>query len=99
MTGVRVTPVPAMGIDLFAPGRTQGDVEPRTVQGFPAFQDHINGSPVGNDFCNVTVDVADGQVLDVGFFEVSIERPLGSEVVCQKANDVANAAMTTLLSR
>jgi uncharacterized protein with FMN-binding domain len=98
-TSLRVTPVMTVGIDHFAPGKVTGNVRPRVVQGFPAYENHIDGASAGNDFCSVTVDVANGQVLDTMFGEQSSKQPMTKEAVCQKANELADAAMTTLLAR
>ena len=98
-TGVRLTPVANVGIERFEPGAVTGDVKIRTIQGFPAREIHTPGSSAGNDFCTVVVDVADGQVLHTMFNEDGSKQPMSTEAVCQKANDAANAAMTTLLAR
>lgn len=98
-TALRVTPVTTIGIQRFMSGSVIGEQHDRTVQGFPAVEIYTSGSSTGNDICTVVVDVADGQVLHTMFSEVSKKPPLGKEAVCQKANELADAAMTTLLAR
>jgi uncharacterized protein DUF3558 len=98
-SSLHVTPVTTVGIDQFAPGKVTGSVQARTIQGFPAFENHIDGASAGNDFCSVTVDVANGQVLDTMFGEQGSKQPMTKDAVCQKANELADAAMTTLLAR
>jgi uncharacterized protein DUF3558 len=98
-TGLRLTPISSVGIERFEPGKVTGHVEPRVVQGFPALENHIDGASAGNDFCSVTVDIAQGQVLDAMFGEDGTKQPMTKDAVCQKANELADAAMTTLLAR
>jgi hypothetical protein len=98
-TMLSLIPVTKVGIDQFAPGKVTGDVQNQMIQGFPAVQIHTPGASAGNDFCSVAVDVADGQVLHAMFAETGNKQPLTTDVVCQKANELADAAMTTLLAR
>ena len=49
LTGFRLTPIPTLGIDRFEPGKVTGDVQVRTVRGFPAREIHTPGASAGND--------------------------------------------------
>lgn len=98
-TSMSISAVSTVGIERFEPGKVTGDVVIKTIRGFPAVQIHIRGLPAGQEFCTDTVDVADGQVLDVLFNDDLSKQPLTEQTVCQGANAFADAAMTTLLTR
>ncbi|GGM68370.1 hypothetical protein GCM10012275_43570 [Longimycelium tulufanense] len=93
-----VATITGMGIENFGPGQVNGDVRELKVQGFPAYEIRTPGAPVGSDFCTVNVDVADGQVLRAHYSESGTKQPLGKDELCQRAAQVADAAMTTLVA-
>jgi Protein of unknown function (DUF3558) len=70
------------------------------VKGYPAISEEGNLSAPerGSGACFVTVDVADGQLLDVQFSQVaaSQDKRLPIETLCARAAEVAGAAVTTL---
>jgi Protein of unknown function (DUF3558) len=65
------------------------------VSGFPAVRYELPAGS-GNDACFIDVDVADGQLLNVQFGQVASTKPLPMETLCDKAAEVAEAALITL---
>lgn len=50
-------------------------------------------------FCSVLIDVAPGQLLNVQYSDGGRKPPIPQDRLCRDAQDVANAAMMTLLRR
>lgn len=88
--------VTTTGIELFTRGELEAVVSPVHVQGFPAVVALPNRFM---DFCSVFVDVAPGQLLDVQFADGGREPPIPQDRLCHDAEQVADAAMRTLLGR
>lgn len=83
------------GAETWLAGTRIVDVRPMQVAGFGAVEVRTVGDA---DFdCVVTVDVADGQSLDVAF--VSGEDEFSEDDLCERARVGAEAAMATLLTR
>jgi hypothetical protein len=100
-TGFLITASTKIGLPEFAE-KTQADPSRKTitVKSYPAIQEEgqLSAPERGSGACFVTVDVADGQLLDVQFSQIaaSPEKRLPIETVCAKAEAVAEAALTTL---
>lgn len=88
-------PYDGLGADAFAPERVEATVTPLRVRGFPAVQ----AIPARlTDFCSVIVDVAPGQALDIQYRDGGRRPPVPQDELCAGAREVADAAMTTLLT-
>jgi hypothetical protein len=87
--------VTTAGIELFTSGQLAAEVRPVTVGGFPA----VVAVPTGfTKYCSVIVDVAPGQLLDVQFSDGGRVPPIPQDRLCSDAEQVADAAMATLLA-
>ncbi|KAA2251217.1 DUF3558 domain-containing protein [Solihabitans fulvus] len=89
----RLALVTAQGIEVWLDENAQTDARPASVGGFPALTVRTPG--IANA-CNVDVDVADGQFLDVLFRDGGNDRPAPQDTLCLGAQRVAEAAMTSL---
>ena len=88
--------VTTAGIERWAEGDIAATTRQTTVAGFPA----IVAVPTRfKDYCNVEVDVAPGQLLDVQFGGGSAEAPIPQEQLCRAAERSAGQMVTTLLGR
>jgi hypothetical protein len=90
-----VAVVPTSGIDLFESGGLIADVRPIEVGGFPAL---VAVAPRNPDFCEVVVDIAPGQALDVNFRLDGRDAGAPIEALCEDAERAAGAVMDTLLA-
>ena len=70
--------------------------EQTTVAGFPGLTVRTPGM---DTVCNVEVDVAEGQFLDVMFRDGGNERAVKQDTLCQGAQRAAEAAVAGLLQR
>jgi hypothetical protein len=71
-------------------------VYPTSVASFPA----VVATPTQfDDYCNVEVDVAPGQVLDIQFGGGSPQARVSQDDLCLMASQSARQAMGTLTSR
>lgn len=98
--GFLVTPVASMGVGDYI-ATAQGTVTPTeiTIGGFPALQ-FVSTDAVGNTFCQVGVDVADGQLLHGNYGQVGDVGPaISDDVLCQRVNEFMAAAVETLVSQ
>ncbi|ACU40200.1 DUF3558 domain-containing protein [Actinosynnema mirum] len=93
---VRLALVTGEGVLLWLDDYAQVEVETIAVVGFPAL---VVRTPGVEDVCNVEVDVARGQFLDVMFRDGGNSTPLAQDVLCQGARRAAEAAVTGLLQR
>ncbi|NMH99844.1 DUF3558 family protein [Pseudonocardia acidicola] len=84
------------GIDVItAAGSVTDELTVITVAGFPA----VLARPTRlRDFCSVEVDVAAGQLLDVQFAQGTRDQPIPQDQLCRDAEQVAEAALTSLLA-
>lgn len=89
-------PYDGLGVDAFAAYRVRAEVSVTEVQGFPAVQ-AVQPGPMTS--CTVVVDLAPGQALNVQYRDGGAQPPVPADALCPGANDVADAAMLTLLSR
>ncbi|WP_143261441.1 DUF3558 domain-containing protein [Allokutzneria sp. NRRL B-24872] len=99
---VSFIPVPHMGVDRFSAGRVKADVRDLDVSGFPAKENIVRVQlPNYPPSCDVVVDVAPGQVLNVHYAELSRGgKPpqLSREYICRRAHAAAEAAISTLMT-
>lgn len=87
--------VTTAGIEFISSGQLAGDLEPTAVAGYPA----ISARPTQyTQFCNIFVDVAPGQLVDVQALDGGRKPPIPQEQLCQDAEQAATAVMETLLS-
>jgi hypothetical protein len=70
-------------------------LRPVQVRGFPAL---VVLPTQLDDWCGVVVDVAPGQLLDLHFSDGGGQPPVPQPQLCQGAEALADAAMTTLLA-
>lgn len=91
-----IAPVPREGAGAWLTGsRNVQGVEIVDVAGFGAVQTLLSGS---DDDCSLSVDVAEGQSLDVMFLGDS-SGSFTVDEMCERARKGAQAAMETLLAR
>lgn len=93
---VRLALVVVEGARIWLTEDAQVDAELTLVAGFPAL---VVRTPSMDDVCNVEVDVADGQFLDVMFRDGGNATKLGQDVLCLGAQRAAEAAMASLLQQ
>ncbi len=92
---VGISAVTNVGIELFTSGDLAADVRPVQVRGFPA----VVAVPTKfDDYCSVIVDTSPGQLLDVQFADGGRVPPIPQERLCRDAQQVADAAVSTLLT-
>jgi Protein of unknown function (DUF3558) len=93
---VGVGVVTTAGIELFESGQLDARVSATDVQGFRG----VVALPTRfSDFCSVLVDVAAGQLLNVQFADGGRKPPIQQQQLCIGAQQVADAATQTLLTR
>ncbi len=93
---VRLALVTAEGIGVWLSENAQVDAKTTTVAGFPALTVRTPGL---DDVCNVEVDVAEGQFLDVMFRDGGNKTKAKQDILCQGAQRAAEAAVAGLLQR
>jgi hypothetical protein len=87
--------VTTAGMEFVSAGQLAAEIRPLAIAGFPA----TLGRPTQYaQFCNVFVDVASGQLMDVQALDGGQQPPIPQEQLCQDAERAAAAAMDTLLS-
>jgi hypothetical protein len=84
-----------MGAEVFTSGELAVEVRAVLVQGFPTV---VVVPRRFTDWCAVIVDVAPGQLLDVQLADGGRTPPIPQPQLCQDAQTVADAVMTTLLA-
>ncbi|SDN29603.1 Protein of unknown function [Allokutzneria albata] len=97
---ISLVPIPHTGVDRFTDGKVNADVRDLIVNGFPAKENVIRVNlPNHPPSCDVVVDVAPGQVLDVHYGETGRNGPpvRDREYVCKRAKEAAEAAISTLM--
>ena len=92
---VRIGLVLVQGVEVWLDETAQADVTQTQIAGFPAV---VVRTAAQTAFCNVDVDVAAGQFLDVQFGNSGSSHPPSLEQMCSRAQEVAQAAMRTLIS-
>ncbi|MBW4716178.1 DUF3558 domain-containing protein [Saccharothrix obliqua] len=93
---VRLALVTVEGVGVWLSENAQVDARVTAVAGFPALTVRTPGM---DDVCNVEVDVADGQFLDVMFRDGGNRTRVKQDVLCQGAQRAAEAAVAGLLQR
>ncbi|TCO65005.1 uncharacterized protein DUF3558 [Actinocrispum wychmicini] len=86
-----VTAVVTQGVAEYTSNGQMPGITPTTIAGFPAFV-----VPGGVDGCAVTIDVADGQLLDVGWAPTGTQASPPRETQCANATKGAVGAMKVL---
>ncbi len=86
--------VTTAGIEFFSSETLAADVRAADVAGFPAV---IARPTQYTEFCDVVVDVAPGQLVDVQSQDGGRNPPIPQEQLCQDAERTATAVMGTLL--
>ncbi|RJQ67513.1 DUF3558 domain-containing protein [Pseudonocardiaceae bacterium YIM PH 21723] len=91
--GARLALVTVSGADVWLSEQAGVEARAITVGGFGALTVTNPNQP---DFCNVEVDVADGQFLDVLYRNDGNNPAPSQETLCKGAQRVAESAMTSL---
>ncbi|NUT51991.1 MAG: DUF3558 domain-containing protein [Saccharothrix sp.] len=93
---VRLALVTVEGVGVWLSEHAQVHVERTSVAGFPGL---VARTPGMDHVCNVEVDVAEGQFLDVMFRDGGNETAVKQDTLCQGAQRAAEAAIAGLLQR
>ncbi|MEU5691109.1 DUF3558 domain-containing protein [Actinosynnema sp. NPDC020468] len=93
---VRLALVTVEGVGVWLDENAQVDARPLTIAGFPAMTVRTPGL---DQLCNVEVDVANGQFLDVMFRDGGNAQKLPQDALCLGAQRAAEAAVAGLLQR
>ena len=91
--GARLSLVTAEGMDVWTDDTAQVEATPIIVEGFPAL---VIKTPNLNLACNVAVDVAQGQHLDVLYRDDGAQPPAPLDQLCAGAQRVASDAVKSL---
>ncbi|MBV9847388.1 MAG: DUF3558 domain-containing protein, partial [Kutzneria sp.] len=89
----RLALVTTDGVQLWTSDQAQVDAKVTVVTGFPGL---VVRTPGLVTLCNVEVDLAEGQFLDVLFRDGGSAQPLTQDDLCLGAQRVAEAAVTSL---
>jgi hypothetical protein len=92
----RLALVLVSGADVWLSENAQVDYTVSSIEGFPAITVR---TPDLHDVCNVEIDVADGQFLDVMFRDGGNSTAVQQDHLCLGAQRVAEAAMASLLQK
>jgi hypothetical protein len=92
----RLALVLASGAEVWLSENAQVDYKVSTIEGFAAITVRTPGI---DDVCNVEIDVADGQFLDVMFRDGGNSTAVQQDHLCLGAQRVAEAAMASLLQK
>jgi hypothetical protein len=95
-TVARLALVLSMGVDVWLSSEAQVQTQQITVSGFPAL---VVRTPGLTDACNVEVDTAQNQFLDILFRDGGNATPIPQDTLCLGAQRVAEAAVTSLKAR
>ena len=93
-TETRLALVTTMGVDVWLDDTAQVDARATTVNGYPAL---VVRTPGLQTVCNVEVDAADNEFLDVMFRDGGNATPIPQATLCQGAQQVADDAISSLL--
>lgn len=85
--------VTSVGIERFSEGDIAAYIENASVGGYPAI---IAIPQRVKDYCNVEVDVARGQLVDVLYGDVALDPPISQRELCDGGVEVAEAVLSTL---
>jgi hypothetical protein len=92
---VSVGLVTTVGIEFISTGRLAADLEQTATAGFPAI---VARPTTYTQFCNVFVDVAPGQLVDVQALDGGRRPPIPQEQLCRDAERAATEVLETLLA-
>jgi hypothetical protein len=92
---VSISVVTTAGIEFWTSGGAAAGIRPIDVAEFPALE---ATSHVVDDGCNVIVDVAPGQLLDIQSRSAGADPPIRLEQLCHDAERAAGLVMDSLLS-
>ncbi|SEP94544.1 Protein of unknown function [Lentzea xinjiangensis] len=92
----RIALVLVSGADVWLSENAQVDYSVSTIEGFPAITVR---TPDVHDVCNVEIDVADGQFIDVMFRDGGNSTAVQQDHLCLGAQRVAEAVMAGLLQK
>lgn len=92
----RIALVLVSGADVWLSDNAQVEYEMGTIEGFAAITVR---TPEMDDVCNVEIDVAEGQFLDVMFRDGGNNTAAQQDHLCLGAQRVAEAAMASLLQK
>lgn len=90
-----VTVATEVGIERFTHDELAAEVEASDVAGFPAVVTHARGA---DDFCDVVIDVADGQLIDVRLSDSALDPDIPLEQLCADTHRLADRVLATLLT-
>jgi len=90
----RIALVLVSGAEVWLSENAQVDYSVSTIEGFTAITVR---TPDVHDVCNVEIDVADGQFLDVMFRDGGNSTAVQQDHLCLGAQRVAEAVMASLL--
>ncbi len=93
---MRIALVTVEGIGVWLSENAQVEPEFTTIGGFPAM---VIRTPGLDDVCNVEVDVAEGQFLDIMFRDGGNEKKANQDTLCAGAERAAEAALSGLLEQ
>jgi hypothetical protein len=93
---MRLALVTVEGIGVWLSENAQVEPQFTTIGGFPAM---VIRTPGLDDVCNVEVDVAEGQFLDVMFRDGGNEKKATQDTLCAGAERAAEAALSGLLEQ
>jgi hypothetical protein len=92
-TVARLALVTTMGVDVWLSDEAQVQAKPVLIGDFPAL---VVRTPGLDDACNVEVDTANNQFMDVMFRDGGNTPPIPQDTLCAGAQRVAEAAMASL---
>ena len=95
-TTARLALVTTEGIDLWISDEAQVQAEKVVISGFPAL---IVRTPGLSSACNVDVDMAQGEFLDVLFRDGGNKQTISQDDLCLGAQRVAEASVTNLAGK
>jgi hypothetical protein len=88
--------VTTAGVAVWSGSGLDAAVTPTSVSGFPA----VTARPRRfTDYCSVDVDIAQGQLVDIQFGDGGNKPPIGQQNLCARAQQTAEAVVSTLLAR
>jgi Protein of unknown function (DUF3558) len=84
------------GLELYTKRALDGTVVPRTVLGFPAAQ--LTGTGILEGFCDIGIDVAPGEAINVQFDDGGRKPPIPQADLCDGARQTADIVVANLLA-
>lgn len=93
---VAVALVDRTGIDVWTRGNLAAAIAPITIGGFPSVLTRVNAV---TDACNVQIDIAHGQLVDVQVHDGGDKPPIPQDELCRQVQAAAEQVMTSLTKR